>query len=416
MKTKLIICLFLIFLTSLQTITGQPEEKKSVGIDFSGFVRTDFFYDSRKTFHALEGLVLWYPLDKKPDRYGHDLHEVSSVGLLSISSRLQGSINGPEFLGAETSAFIEFDFTGRSNTASVRYRQGWIKLAWERSELLAGRAWHPLFVEECFPSVRSVNIGLPFQVFNRSPQVSLSYKLTKKTEISGSFIYQSDYLNYGPLGKRPDYLRNAKTPNINLALKYHSKHFSAGIMGDFKQLVPETEAVSPVDSLSTKTREQVNSLSGLAYVKYQNRNILCKAKAMFGQNLSDMLLPGGYAIREINNLTGEKKYTPSNNLYLWANFVYGHRLKGGIFAGYTKNYGFSHSSISEIYTLLDPSIDEIYRISPQIRYEKNRLGLSAELEYTSASYGNIDYNDYGKVKNKHTISNTRILLTLNYKF
>jgi hypothetical protein len=46
---------------------------QSYGLLLSGFTRLDYFYDSRKTAEAVEGLFTFYPLNQALDAKGKDM-------------------------------------------------------------------------------------------------------------------------------------------------------------------------------------------------------------------------------------------------------------------------------------------------------------------------------------------------------
>jgi len=159
---------------------AQTEEKKpAFGITFSGFVKTDIFYDTRQTVSIREGHYLLYPKALLAGPDGDDVNDRGNFNILSVQTRLAGKITGPDALGAKTSAYIEAEFFGTSDADinGFRLRHGYLKLEWTRSELMIGQFWHPMFVVESFPDVVSFNTGAPFQPFNRSPQVRYTRRL-----------------------------------------------------------------------------------------------------------------------------------------------------------------------------------------------------------------------------------------------
>jgi len=71
-----------------------PPEKKPplFGIKFSGYVKTDIFYDTRQTCGLRDGHFLLYPEPVKPDADGKDINAKSAYNILSIQTRLAGSM------------------------------------------------------------------------------------------------------------------------------------------------------------------------------------------------------------------------------------------------------------------------------------------------------------------------------------
>ena len=129
----------------------------AVSYKLYGFVRNDFYYNSRQNVEALDGLFNIFPKPKETDTYGDDKNGVHSAEMLSVSSRLGIDLSGTQVFGAKTSAKIECDFAGFStNYYVIRIRQAYIKLNWKKTELLVGQTWHPMF-GAVSPTVPSLN-------------------------------------------------------------------------------------------------------------------------------------------------------------------------------------------------------------------------------------------------------------------
>ncbi|MDO9137052.1 MAG: hypothetical protein Q7U21_04465, partial [Lutibacter sp.] len=85
------------------------------GIQWKGFVKADYFFDTRQTVTAREGHFLLYPENELFDKTGKDINAASSLNMLAIQTRLTGMITGPEVLGAKSSGMIEGEFFGHSD-------------------------------------------------------------------------------------------------------------------------------------------------------------------------------------------------------------------------------------------------------------------------------------------------------------
>jgi len=396
----------------------EPEEKK-IDLKLSGFIRSDFYYDSRQNVEALEGLLHIYPKDLNLDPNGNDLNAESTVGLVDIASRITGTITGPDVFGAKLLGYLEVDFTGGidGSTNRVRLRNAYSKLSWEKTDVLIGRDWHPMFTKEVFPSVLSINTGLPFNAFNRSPMLFVSHKLGK-FKIIGAAIYQSDYANTGPDGKSVKYIKNSGIPNLHLQLQFNPGDFLVGMAVDYKSIQPRTMVDTSITSgVFYATDSKINSIAYMGFFKYQQPKLVVKGKAVYGQNLSESIMLGGYGVSSIDSLTGIEEYTPFNHLYLWTNVVYGDKFKVGIFGGYTKNLGANDVLLDKTRNYgMALNIAYLYRIAPTITYRIKNFQVGLELEYTVAAYGTNDLADYGKVKNTHEVNNKRILFSVSHYF
>ncbi|MDA3954218.1 MAG: hypothetical protein PF485_11260 [Bacteroidales bacterium] len=416
MRTYTKYLILLLTLVVSQTFAQEPEEKK-IKIEASGFILGHVYYDSRQNVEALEGLLHIFPKDVNYDENGKDINEKSSLGIVDISSRIRGNVSGPDVFGAKLTGLLEIDFTGITggfSTSRVRLRHAYSKLNWEKTEILFGREWHPMFVKEVYPSVMSLNTGIPFQPFNRSPMLQLSHEFGQ-FKIIGAAISQSDYVNSGPDGKSAQYLKNSSIPNLHLQLQFKPGNFLFGVAGDYKSIIPRLSTESLlINDLTYVTDEKLNSYAFMGYFKYQKPKFVVMGKAIYGQNLSESVMPGGYGVSVLDSLTGFEKYTPFNHFYTWANIVYGDKTKFGLFGGYTKNLGADDIIVGDTYGLaLD--IDYFYRITPTISHKIKNFMVALELEYSVATYGD-DVDNYGKFVTSHEVSNTRVLFSVFHFF
>jgi len=397
------------------------EKGDSLKIDFSGFVRGDYWYETRQNYGACEELFTLYPKPKNLDEQGNDVNSESVSNMTSIATRLSAIISGPELLGAQSKAYVEADFTSNLGTDGFRFRHAFLELNWDRAGILFGRYWHPMFVTEAFPTVIALNTGAPFQVFNRSPQLRYTQKLENFRLIS-ALVYQGDYASFGPDNgsktRDADFMKNASIPEFNIRLEYFFNGNVFGIGGSYKTIQPrlKTEGIS---GISYETNATVSGSLIMSYLKIASGKFTYKHRVMLGQNVSEHLLFGGYAVSDYDPVTGREAYAPYKHLFMWGNILYGNQLRIGLFGGFAKNMGTSEN-ISGGFTnrifARGENIDYSYRIAPHIQYSIKNLNLSSELEYTTAAYGEINYNDKGKVENTEEVSNLRLLLTATYNF
>ncbi|MFC2104144.1 hypothetical protein ACFLS4_02175 [Bacteroidota bacterium] len=412
------IILILTFLVG--QVFAQETEEKKIKFEPSGFIKSDIYYDSRQNVEALEGLLHLYPKNVSNDANGKDINANGSFNIIDISSRIRGKVTGPDVFGAKLTGLVEIDFTGITgglSSSRVRLRHAYSKLNWEKTEILFGREWHPMFVKEVYPSVMSLNTGIPFQPFNRSPMLQISHKLGA-FKIIGAAISQSDYVSRGPDGKSAKYLKNSNIPNLHLQLHYYPGDFLFGIAADYKCIQPRlTVDTSLTSGITYVTNEKLNSYAGMVFFKYQHSKLTIKGKAIYGQNLSESIMPGGYGVSQIDSISGQEKYTPFNHLYVWGNIIYGDQTKFSLFGGFTKNLGANDPIVDKNRTYgMALDVDYFYRITPTISHKIKNFMLALELEYTVAAYGDMDIIDYGKIKNSNEVSNTRIMFSVFHFF
>ncbi len=407
-----------IFFAALPVISQEQEEKK-FSVDIYGFIRNDFYYDSRRSMESAAGLFNIVPLDENLNELNEDLNEIPSSKLLSTASRFGLNVKGPEVWGAATSAKLETDFDGfTSSNTMLRIRQAWAKLTWNKFDLLVGQTWHPMF-GNVIPSVMSLSTGSPFQPFNRSPQVRVDYKMGNfKTYLAA--LYQLQYLSVGPIGSSSEYLRDGILPEFYLGCDYIKDGWIVGVGVDFIRLRPrvigttEAEINGVQQEISTKVSDNVVSFSANAFAQYTANKLTVKAKTVYGQNMSNLLLLSGYGISKKND-DGSYEYTNLTNSTSWLNVTYGIKYQAGLFVGYSKNLGSSDELLETPYVFGPANLDQVYRVAPALSYNLKHWTVGVEYEMTTAAYGTRDLKD-GKVKDTHNVTNNRIVGVLVYYF
>jgi hypothetical protein len=388
-------------LFTIFSINIAAQDSKNYGISFSGFVKTDMFYDSREVISLREGHFTLYPAEEKKDITGAVLNDRSSFNILSIQTRLTGKITAPDVFGAKTSGVIEGAFFGNveGDINGFRLRHAFVKLEWESSSLLAGQYWHPMFIVESFPDVVSFNTGAPFQPFSRNPQVRFTQKLGSVSLIATAYT-QRDFQSSGPLGSSSIYLRNSSLPGFDVQAQFQFQGLLFGFGGDLKTLKPRT-----VTDKNYLTDETVSSYAGIAYGKINSGDFSIKLEGVYGQNLTDLLMLGGYAVYEKSAVTGIEKYTNTKTYSVWSDIIYGKEVQFALFGGYTKNIGADKSFTA--YYGRGNNIKDIYRVSPRVVVNSGKFRIAGEVEYTNAAYGTPDVK--GKVSNSKNVANLRIL-------
>jgi len=391
---------------------------RSYGLQMSGFARIDFVLDSRQTSEAVEGLFSFFPLAPQLDANGKDINATPKANFSSISSRLSSRFYAPDIFGAKSTAYIEFDFTGTSNTNGVRMRQAWVNFGWKKSNLLLGRAWHP-FATGCIPNVIALNTGAPFWAFNRSDMVRFDYR-PGNWLLQGFALYQSDYASLGPDPitsapvKNPVYLRDAIIPEIAAHIAFRNSGFQLGAIGSVKTIKPRQFTIN-ADGQRFKTNEKLTTGSAQAYAQYQVAKLTLKTQVTYVQNTTESLQIGGYAVSEFNAATGHEKYTPTQYMNYWFNVDYGKKWQVGMFLGYLNSLGTLDNVVGAWYAR-GSNIKYIYRISPHIFYNVNNWQFAAEFEYTAAAFGEIQGNQKAKIINTKETANFRTNLLFCFYF
>ena len=407
--------LFLSLFITLSATAQDKKEEPQFGIKFSGFVKTDIFYDTRQSSASngiREGHFYLYPDNTLLDAEGKDINANPSFHILNIQSRLKGDITGPDAFGAKTSGVIEAEFfgTSESDINGFRLRHAFLKLDWTRLSLMAGQNWHPLFPAESFPGTISFNTGAPFTPFSRNPQVRLNYKAGKAI-LQFTAYSQRDFVSAGPDGSSNKYIRNSGLPGFNLQAKLPAGDiFTAWGGVDFKKLRPELRT-----SANFETDASVGSMVLFTTLRIRTEPLTVSFMGTYAQNATDLVMLGGYAVTEITDFLRQyKKYTTLNSANFWVDMATnGSKVSAGLFAGYAKNLG-SSDDINGSYYGRGSNIDNIFRVSPRIIFTSGKVSIGSEVEMTSAAYGSIQAD--GKVNDAESVTNVRILLSSIYRF
>jgi|WetSurMetagenome_2_1015567.scaffolds.fasta_scaffold25342_2 hypothetical protein len=400
----------------ISTIFPQENKESKWGISFSGFVKSDFIFDSRQTVNAREGHFLFFPQPELLDKNNADINAKANFNILSIQTRINGKITGPDALGAKTFAMIEGEFFGTSDADinGFRLRHATVNFDWVKTSLMAGQYWHPMFVTDVFPGTVSFNTGSPFQPFTRNPQIRLTQKLSKEFAMIIAAYSERDFQDYGPAGQSSAYLRNSVIPGFHLQFQYKSDKLIFGAGGDYKILTPRI-----VTTKNVVTNEKVNSFAVEGYTKINVEPLTIKLEAVWGKNLANMFMLGGYAVKSIDTVNGFETYSPINIFSVWGDISGGKEIEIGIFGGYSKNLGADdnlYNSSSQYFYSRGYNIDGLFRLSPRVLFNAGKTRIAAELEYTSVMYGTPNAYNKGKVEDTKTISNVRGLLAFYYFF
>ncbi len=404
---------FFIILVFVTSLFAQEKSKGSFGFELTGFVKTDVMMDSRQTITARDGHFLLYPASENLDVNGSDINATPNFNMLSIQTRLTGHITGPDAFGAKSSGLIEGSFFGSVNPDinGFRLRHAYLQLDWENSTLLVGQYWHPMFMIELCPSTLSFNSGVPFQPFSRNPQIKFTQNISS-IYLSLTAASQLDFASYGPNGVNSSYLRNSVVPILNFTIKYVNPVMILGVSTTYMTLTPRIFSSDDYNAdipQKYSTNNSVSGISAMGFAKFMVGDFIAKFEGIYGSNVTDLLMIGGYAVQSLDATTGAEEYTGSNTLSLWTDLSYGKVLELGIFAGYTKNLGTKANNVG-IYYARGSNIDNVYRISPRIKYKMGNVKFGVELEYTSAGYGTPNENNKSKVEDVTNVGNMRVLL------
>lgn len=404
-------------------------QEDAFGIKVSGFIKNDFFYDSRQVVSLREGHFLLYPSPVITDMLNTDFNDDPSFNFLSIQTRVTGNITAPDAFGARVTGVLEADFFGNENSNFVdgngfRLRHAFAKLNWKNTEILFGQYWHPFFIPGNYSEVLSFNTGAPFQPFARNPQIRVTQKLASFRFI-GAAAAQRDFTS--PDGSTV--LRNSMVPDLHAQLNYEN-NIGSGIelftgAGSGYKVLRLSEVLS-FPNFTRIVKQNVDGLSWTAFLKLKFPSMVFKLQATYGENLYDATMLGGYTISRLIKVIEktEVEYTTIDNFAIWSEVIT--KIKNvelALWGGYTKNLG-SGKEISEYrsYGVRGSDIKTIYRLSPRVVFTSPKLNIGVETEYTDAAYAvrnelaEIARDSRGKITETYSVSNLRLLLAVTLKF
>lgn len=407
---------FLIIVLSISfSLFGQdaPEAPK-YGISFSGFIKNDFFYDTRQIYEIRDRHFSFFPKPIVEDANGDDINANPGVNFLAIQSRLTGKVTGPDAFGAKATGVLEADFFGNEPNI-FRIRHAMIKLNWTNTELLFGQYWHPMFVTDCFPGTVSFNTGVPFQPFSRNPQIRFSYKMGSLKLIAAAMT-QRDFTGIG--GYAP--LSNSGMPDLHGQVQFANDNIFAGAGAGYKIIKPFL-----TNNSGLVTDATLGSFYSIAFLKINTEPVTLKFEGVYGQNMHDHLLTSAYAISEVDPVSGDITYTPMNQATFWTDIhTNGKKVQVGVFAGYMKNLGATDKIVdgSITHRFDNDLLDNAMRVSPRIMFNSGKVRIAGEIEYTNAAYakmlddGSYAMDEYGKITETEAVSNIRFLMAVYYFF
>ncbi len=435
---------FLLLFTLLagSSLYAQDAKPKETSLEFYGFVRYDAFVDTYKGLNAANEQFFVLPLYAGTDTNGDHINQTPTYNFSSMATRVGVRIAGPVVFNAKTTGNIETDFAGdlANNPAMFRVRQANVVFSWEKSSLLVGQTWHPFWSGKVFPTVGGLNTGCPFQPFNRSPQVRFDYKPGSELILSAALVSEFQYKSYGfskidsmspkamTIEKTDAFTRNAGIPELIANVELNKGKFTFGAGASLKYIKPTLYTVgisAGKDDKKYVSDDLLRSASFIGYAQYTKKMFTIRAKAVLGQNMTHLTMPGGYGVKSVDPSTGAMEYTPYNTLTSFINAVYGKKYQVGFFAGYLKNQGTTdalynfgtNSSPVAVTPGLVPNVASMYRLSPHFSINVSKVRLVFEYELTSAKYGtgSITLND-GSYASSVTAANHRALIMLMYSF
>jgi hypothetical protein len=418
---------------------------KEMSLIFSGYIKSNNFFDTRQVFGFYEDLRLIVPEPRMPDINGRDVNARAQFNMLAIETRLRTLMIGPKIGRARPFGFIEVDFTGpwlvnnstnqhigfqnAINCATLRH--AYIRLQWDRFSFLAGQFWHPMVPPESAVNDTVSFETTPFQSVARNPQLRLTTEFSDRAELIVAAISQLQFVSNGPEGFSSKYLSNALVPNLHAQLRTYWGDHVLGAAVDFKRLLPLL--FTEKDGLIFKANNTVSAVSGQVYGQLKFDKIVARAFITYASNLTDHLLLGGYGVSSVDSCGNRQTYTPMRQLAFLFDMYAPLWLEPGIMIGATKNLGARGTLYrdptmigNEQFTIYGlggggdglsqnfNAIDYVIGVAPRLKWYKSPITFGAEVKWLRAGYGEL--NCKGRIHDICPVNDVRITLALYYCF
>ncbi|MBR3985830.1 MAG: hypothetical protein IKK04_01640 [Bacteroidales bacterium] len=388
--------LSLIGFIGLLGLIGQAQD---FSFRWKGFVNPHYYADSRSVVGGREDMMLFYPKPIVRDSLGRDINDGWQANMLAITARLGLTINGPQMLGANTSAYIEGDFTGATNATinNLRLRHAYFRMNWDKHELTAGQYWYAMVVHEIMPMTNPLNMGAPFHCYARQSQIRYSYFPTGNWEALAVAQWQLDNMSQGLLNgvatSSTLFARHSLLPELNAQLRYRQGNLFVGAAANLKSIQPM------VNTTGTASPQQLHqSLSYSLFGSYRFNGLTIKAQTLLNNSLYEGCSLGGYLMLD----DGTLQDWHFNTVWLDIERTRGH-WRPGIFLGYAQNLDYGNTNFTHCFGR-GHDLAYLWRIQPRLTYTTQKgLSFVGEAEYTYAGY-------------EEPVGNLRLSLSAVYAF
>ena len=403
-----------------------------------GFFRTLAIFDSRDNSAGSEDLFYYLPYDKSINDEGQDIYSNPSFKMYAITTRLGVDVKGYQYGSMKVFGKLEADFyLMNGSTASLRLRQAYVDLRWDGLgyaenwfSMKVGQAWHPLAAD--MPYCVNIESGSPFNPFNRSPQLMMTFGSRNGLSVSAGALYPMQYLPTGPVGPSEDYIKYGLIPELYAGLSYSGENFTARAGADFISLRPRYRTLSrnvsvePFYDKGTKVHDRISMVSPFVYFEFAKGLFKVNCKSVLASGGDHLRLMGGYALYDWRD-PYNYKYTPLRSSTSFVSFSYGRKFQFMCMGGYMMALGTGHnlpvdengySSAAYLYYFSGgfKNINSMFRVTPTLAYNFGKLTLALEYDNTTVQFGDISKLDnYARpLEGLHPITNHRVLGVVKY--
>lgn len=391
-------------------LMGSLRAQSPFALEWHGFVNPHYYADSRSVVGGREDMMLFYPKPIVLDSLGRDINDGWQADMLAITARLGLRVKGPDMLGARTSAYVEGDFTGATNATinNLRLRHAYIQMDWMRSygveippslhhTLIVGQYWYPMVIHEIMPMTNPLNMGAPFHCYARQPQVRYEY-ISHGFNVVAAACWQLDNMSQGLLNGLPAnstlFARHSLVPELNLQLRYLTKHFFFGAAANLKTIQPQVTTAATV----LQHTDSYSSFSWSLFGRYNGPGFTVKAQVLLNNSLYEGCSLGGYLMLADSSFQDWH----FNTVWLDVEKNTGH-WRPGLFLGYARNLDYGNTNFVHCFGR-GHDLEYLWRVQPRLTYKTlTGLDFTAEAEYTYAGYDK-------------PVGNLRLSLSMVYSF
>lgn len=412
------------------------KEEWNAHFKFYGFVRGFLNYDTRENYTANGGLYFFAPKDQKLNEYGQDLNAVSNLQYVCLTSRLGIDVVDYRYKNTYFNAKVECDFgftAAKTNVyALLRLRHAYVTAEWRDLDiagnkkadlkLLMGQWWHP--VSFPMPLVLGFDGGCPFDISNRSPQITFTSTFDKKYSLIVAAVFQAQYTSTGPEGMNVNYQKYGLIPEGFLSFAYSDNGFTLRTGVNVTTLRPRKYGTD-AKGVEVIVDDRISSFIPFIGLEYKHKDLLVSAKTMYAQSGEHLNLMSGYGVSGVNE-NGNWTYTPMQSNSTWLFIQYGSKYKGSILGGYYKNFGTvkplhqfedgSYKYFSTAGACCDPGVLEAWRVAPRFQVQFGKFSVGLEYQCSAVKYGDASkMNEYGlALENQHWVYNHRVMACVQY--
>lgn len=385
------------------------EKASRVQFKFGGRIDVQAFSDSYQSKTSNNGIFYYFPLAPSYTSQGTDINRENSLRFGVANSRLSVSATASDILGGEAGGYVETDFMGSGTLVGLlRLRHAYIRLSWQRSQLLLGQTNNLSMAEEIFPNTVAHGAGTPLAPLSRIPQIRYTRQLGDLVRLSAALGMYT--------GRESEAQAYGLVPDFAVRLSVGGPKALLGVSGAVKSIRPRNLTV---DSMRTTRRIAAFNASAFAMYRFGGGHQL-SAFAMWGEDLSTLNMLGGYGprLRDIRAGNPDYGYTTTRTLSLWVDFE-AKIMKGwqpGLLAGWTKNLGSGREIDLIDASIPDKGIDWYLRLSPRLWYHYRQLSFGLEYMYNLSSWGRSFDTHYRPTKRYPNSVNHRTTLLARFKF